>query len=557
MSGRSVTAATICSAVLVILTLVDARAQSSNGASRAAFFDNRVSEYGIVSPFTGDKTGGDVFVDCVVGGEGSIDACTRIINDHRDQTRGGASTRAMALTSRGTQYGANGRYDLAISDLDQAIEIWPDLGPLYNKRGQTYGMKGDYVRAIQDFDQALRLMPNFAAALYNRGQTCAAEGDYDRAIMDFSRAIALNPKYVLAYDKRGDAYYAKKDYSRALADDTEAIRLSPDFATAYHGRANAYAMNGDDARALNDYSMAIHLEPNSAAFYVSRALILTDYNSTFADLNEAIRIEPWRADFYFIRGNVWYLARDDGQAQQDFDRAIKLNSANAKGIAALAWSLKGAINYQAGNFDAALYSYNEAVRLDPTSAPFHLSRGITQEARGERDLAIQDYGRAITLRPDEESAYAIRGLSYFSQGDFASAAADFRRLAQDSSDLHYALWHYLAGQRAGLETGKDELASVTANLKSASWPAPIFQLFQGQRAADSVQAAASNSRERCEAHFYTGQWHILQGSREAATRALHAAVQDCERTATEVRLALQDLKRLEKSVPDEKQTTPP
>ena len=549
MSERSPAFATICGAILVIMTSVD--------VVGAEFFDNRVSEYGIVPPFTRDKTGGDVFDECIVGGEGSIEACTKIINDRRDQTRGGASTRAMALTSRGTRYGADGRYDLAISDLDQAIEIWPDVGPLYNKRGQTYGMKGDYVRAIQDFDQALRLMPNFAAALYNRGQTYAAKGDDDRAILDFSRAIALNSKYILAYDKRGDAYYAKKDYSRALADYTEAIRLSPDFATAYHGRGNAYAMSGDDARALNDYSMAIHLEPNSATFYVSRALVLADYNSTIADLNQATRIEPWRADFYFIRGNVWDLARDNGQAQQDLDRAIKLDSANAKGIAALAWSLKGAINYRAGYFDAALYSYNEAVGLEPKMASFHLSRGVTQEARGEHDLAIRDYSQAITLRPGEKSAYAIRGLSYFGQGDFISAAADFQRLAQDPGDLHYVLWHYLAGARGGLESGKEELASITANLKSASWPAPIFQLFQGQRAAESVQAAASNSRQRCEAHFYTGQWYILQGLREAATRALNAAVQDCERTATEVRLAAQDLKRLEKSGPNEKLTTPP
>jgi tetratricopeptide (TPR) repeat protein len=480
---------------------------------------------------------------CVCLDEKSIEACTRVINDKAWN----APVRAAAFRTRAEAYGTAGRYDLAIRDLDQAIQMVPEPSAVaYNLRGQTYGMKGDYDRAIQDFTQAIQHMPTFAAAYYNRGQTHAAKGLHDLAIKDFSEAISLNSKYALAYEKRGETYYAKKNYSRALSDYSEAIRISPNYADAYNARGTVYAQQGDYDHALNDYSYAIKLAPTSPDFYLSRAMLTAEHADSelvIADLDEAISLDPRRPDFYLLRGAARMGVNDD-RAQQDLDVAIKLDPGNLAGIGATAWRLKGRIKYLRGDLAAATQYYDEAVRLDPKSAPNYVYRGLTWAARGEENRAIRDYTQAITLQPDANSAYFDRGIAYFGQGDFVLAAEDFAVPGRDSSELLSVFWRYLAMERAGRKPSKDEIAQSVKGLRPDTWPAPIFQMFQGQRAPDVVLAAAINARQRCEAQFYAGEWQLLQAAREAAAQAFNAAAKSCARTSIEFQVAAKELSRV-------------
>ncbi|MGP0060605.1 MAG: tetratricopeptide repeat protein [Beijerinckiaceae bacterium] len=227
------------------------------------------------------------------------------------------------------------------------------------------------------------------------------------------------------------------------------------------------------------------------------------------------------------------------------DRAIALDPNNDARVAALAWSLKGQIKYVRGDLAAATQYYDEAVHLAPKWAPFYVSRGATWTARGEHNRAIRDYTQAITLQPDAKSAYFGRGLAYFVQGDFVLAAEDFAELKRDASDSHGILWYHIAKERAGSTDSREEFARAAAYRKADAWPAPIFQMFLGQRAPDAVLVAASNAQQRCEAQFYTGEWQLLQGALAAAAQAFHVATTDCALTSIERRTAADELRRME------------
>ena len=511
-------------------------------ARQAASFDEKMNVYGDATTKAETDEPLDV---CGSGGEKSIKACTEIIND----TGWSVPLRAAILINRAEEYGTAGKYDLAVRDLDQAIQMLPKASTVvaYNFRGQTYGMMGNYDLAIGDFTQAIQSDPSYAAAYYNRGQTYLAKGSHDLAIKDFDQAINLNPNYALAYAKRGNAYAAKKDYGRALADYSDAARVSPEYAEAYNARGTVYALRGDHDRALSDYSKAISLNPSSPDFYLSRAMLAarhSDFNLEIADLNEAIRLNPRRPDLYLWRGKASIEAGDETRGQQDLDKAIALDLDNVANAAVMSLSLKGLIAYFRGDLAGATKDYDEAVRLSPKQASFHEWRGLTLAARGELGRAIQDYTQAITLQPEETSAYFARGLAYFSQGDFGLAATDFARLKDNPNDARGLLWYYLASGRAGSTEGRQESARMAAQRKSDAWPTPIFQLMQGQRAADSVLAAAGNPQQRCEAQFYTAEWHLLKGAPAAAADGFNAAVKTCALMSIEHRLAIEELRRI-------------
>jgi tetratricopeptide (TPR) repeat protein len=518
----------------------------------ASGFDARVATYGGDRvAFSADSDPNSDVVVCSNGsGERAIAACTRVIDDG-ELTE---AMRAASLQARGEHYGARGRLDLAVRDLDRAIRAVPDSGILYNSRGLTYGMMGDYDRAIGDFAKAIELIPDFAAAYYNRGQTYVGKQAYDPALSDFTRAIALNPAYTLAYDKRAYVYLERKDTARAIADCTQAIRLSPDYAAAYDHRGSAYAAQGDYDRALGDYSKAIELAPESADFHYSRAALLAlraNDDQAMADLDEAIGLAPQRADVHLLRANAWIGKGDIDAAQREFDQAIALDPRNEADVAAFAWSMKGQLKYLDGDPAAATPDYDQAVRLDPHAAAFYIARGMTWDARGESNRAIRDYTQALALQPDAKSARLARGTAYFALGEFGLASEDFAPLKDDPAELHGALWSYLAaarsdGARPGAAESRSELARAIARRKPDAWPAPLFQLFLGQRDAGSLDAAAANSQQRCEAQFYAGEWHLLRGpeGRAAATQALSAAAKSCAHISVEYQTAVAELKRL-------------
>ena len=210
----------------------------------------------------------------------------------------------------------------------------------------------------------------------------------------------------------------------------------------------------------------------------------------------------------------------------------------------MAWSLKGQIDYLKGSLATAMQDYDQAVRLVAGWAPFYVARGLTWDARGDRDSAIRDYTQATILQPDLQSAHFLRGVAFFCQGHFAVAAEDFAAANRGESDLHGVLWHYIARQRAGLSSSKDELAHAATLRKPDAWPMPIFQMFQGQRNPDAVVAATTDPRQRCEAQFYGGEWQLLQGNREGAARGFEIAAKSCPSTSLEYRTAVAELKAI-------------
>lgn len=83
--------------------------------------------------------------------------------------------------------------DLAIKDLDQAIQLDAKNVFPYISRGFAYADKGDLDRAIDDFSTAIKLEPDEAENYYNRGRAYARKGDRDRAIEDYEKALTLDP----------------------------------------------------------------------------------------------------------------------------------------------------------------------------------------------------------------------------------------------------------------------------------------------------------------------------------------------------------------------------
>ena len=96
-----------------------------------------------------------------------------------------------AFTNRGAVLNDVGQYQDAISDLDRAIFLNPDLAIAYNNRANAYANLDQLTNALDDYRDAIRLDPRMALAYYNRALAYTYLGDDQKARLDVGRVTEL------------------------------------------------------------------------------------------------------------------------------------------------------------------------------------------------------------------------------------------------------------------------------------------------------------------------------------------------------------------------------
>jgi len=88
---------------------------------------------------------------------------------------------------------------------------------------------------------------------------------------------------------------------------------------------------------------------------------------------------------------------------------------------------QGNTDSNAGAYDKAIASFNEAIRLDPTSTLGFRSRGAAYANKNDYNRAIADFNEAIRLDPKSALALSDRGVAYANKDNYDRAIADFNQ----------------------------------------------------------------------------------------------------------------------------------
>jgi tetratricopeptide (TPR) repeat protein len=178
---------------------------------------------------------------------------------------------AEAFNTSGTLELENKRYDQALNNFSEALEIKPDYFEAYLNRGRTYAGTGNLVGAIADYTKAIELIPNkpldpnLPLAYFERAELFRLDGNDDKAIEDYRSAVRLKPDYWNAYLNLGFAHENKNDFDAAISDYSKIIDSHPDQfeAPAYLHRGAAYLRKKDKESAANDLQKAIALSADA------------------------------------------------------------------------------------------------------------------------------------------------------------------------------------------------------------------------------------------------------------------------------------------------------
>ena len=104
-------------------------------------------------------------------------------------------------------------YDEAISDLNKAAKLNPNLPCIYYNRGNLFALSGRFPEAFEEYSHAIALDPGLAEAYFNRGLVQIYMKDTRKGLLDISKAGDLGI---------GEAYDLLRLYSAAgMPNDTD------------------------------------------------------------------------------------------------------------------------------------------------------------------------------------------------------------------------------------------------------------------------------------------------------------------------------------------------
>ena len=418
-----------------------------------------------------------------------------------------------------------GDYSDALRYLSTALEIRPNVSD-YTYRATAYAECDDYAAAQADLSKAIELDPDNIELWGLRGRLSVVLQDDDAAIADLTKAIRVDPDSSGLYLARGKAFESLQQYDAATTDFTRAIELSPDDGELYFVRAHRKYRQKDFAAALPDLERAAELLPDKreAFSFLGRTYYeVADYESALNALNRAITLEPGDAFSHHWRGAVRQELGKLEEALSDFERARDLGFKNPGNTVAMA-----ELNYQLGNYTAAISAFTESIKAFPDRAYLYFNRGACYGNENNFDAALPDFTKAIELEPNVAKFYDWRGQAFCRLDNYQAGLADLTKAIDlEPTNAHY---HQVRGQIQN-KLGND--APALTDFEMAMKLEPENLNHRGWRAVALLNLGNyTAARETLEFAFTEGAFYWWRGLINFALQDYGEAISDLTNAIT-------------------------
>ncbi|WP_229429062.1 type IV pilus biogenesis/stability protein PilW [Massilia sp. ST3] len=160
--------------------------------------------------------------------------------------------RAQIRVQLAVGYYQEGKYDIALDEVKQAIAVYPEYAEAYGLRALIYTEMGQLALADENYQHALRIAPGNPALSNNYGSfLCQSLNKPAEAMRHFDTALK-NPAYatpVRALVNAGVCSIKNRNIDAAERYLLDALRLNPDLQATNAGLARVYFERRDYQRA--------------------------------------------------------------------------------------------------------------------------------------------------------------------------------------------------------------------------------------------------------------------------------------------------------------------
>jgi tetratricopeptide (TPR) repeat protein len=369
---------------------------------------------------------------------------------------------------RGIKYFNEGRYELAVEELEKAIPKVGKADPIY-ALGMFYAaeshahigtakyLAGDPEGALAHFKLVVEENPTYPDIFYRMGVILHRVGRLDEAAVNLRHAVELNPNYFEAMCYLGIVLYEKGEREEA---------------DAVFSRARTI---GSESPSPISKFLSDHLAGRE-----------TDI-PPLASLKEVIRTDT------------------------EFDAAVR------EGIEA----------YNTGNFDGAVQAFGAAAEVHPEYADVRFKLGLSMLRTGNHEGALRELGAAISINPRYAEALFYLGITYLDQRLYREALEQFEKAAvikPDYADLQCFLGstYFYLGDLEQAKRALELSMALSPSFCKARYYYGLLLYAQGEtrRAIEFLSEAMKGEEHRGGIDLSFALVHLREGNLEEAMSVL-------------------------------------
>lgn len=303
-----------------------------------------------------------------------------------EQTNSKAAQQSSPAFEQANRLLQQGKFDEALSQLQNLAERNPDLKGLAHEFGVAYYKKSDFIKAVEYLKKALAQEPGDNEAVQLLGLSYYLSGKPADAIPLLQRVQSWYPvanvdaSYIL-----GVSYIQVRDYDQARKA----------FATMYA------------------------VPPNSAAshLFLARMLLRQGFDPVAeAEARKAVEMNPKLPLAHFLLGELYIFKSRIPEAIQELEAELAVNPGHAPTYYRLADAYTRVMRW-----DDAERLLQRSVWLDATaSGPYILMAKVLLK-KNEPALAVRSLERALSMDPNNYIGHYLLGQAYRTLGNTADA----------------------------------------------------------------------------------------------------------------------------------------
>jgi tetratricopeptide (TPR) repeat protein len=150
-----------------------------------------------------------------------------------------------------------------------------------------------------------------------------------------------------------------------------------------------------------------------------------ELKKSYEAYTEAIQLNPAFSEAYSSRGVLLAEAGEYEMALKDCNRALEISPDSAQ-----AYNNRAAVQYRKEDYDRAIDDCTKAIQLDPELITAYNMRGYAHMKKGDFERSLADFTSVLKVDPKRAPAYDYRGRVYYQKGLYAQAIEDFTKAVE-------------------------------------------------------------------------------------------------------------------------------
>ncbi|MCP4748730.1 MAG: tetratricopeptide repeat protein [Desulfobacteraceae bacterium] len=285
----------------------------------------------------------------------------------------------------------------AIGLIKRALVICPGNALYLRALAELLIMESCYAEALSALENALAIEPDVEQIYFLMGIATDHCGDITKSVESYQKAVELDPDWHEARYNLAIARHRAGDIAGAIVDLNHILTRKPDWAAAWLNLGRVYSDIGDHPQAMQCWQKALLLEPDNykALFNMATCLYAqAKFDEAIGKFNSTLKREPQMAKAWYGKGKCYYDLKKTDKAAQCYHMAITIEPDYA-----MAWFALAATFQIPEQLEDVVACYRKVIDLEPKNDAAQLNFAMALRKQGQIQGAMIHCRKALAITP--------------------------------------------------------------------------------------------------------------------------------------------------------------